>query len=70
MKVPNTEQRDALSKLQFSRDGKVLTNYLQLWLEESTARVIADDDPHRVRMWQGECRALRELIVLLTPVSS
>lgn len=70
MKAPNKDQREALGRLQFSRDGKVLVTFLEESVAEVTNRMISDEDLHRVRAWQGECRALRELINLLTPVSS
>lgn len=70
MKTPTTEQREALGRLQFSRDGKVLVDYLREADGEAKNAIVAVEDPHRVRLMQGESRVLRELLKLLVPVSS
>jgi hypothetical protein len=70
MKAPSPEQREAMARLQFTRDGKALYDFLVSALDEASQRIVGDDDPHRVRVFQGECRTLRDLIKLLSPVSS
>lgn len=69
IKAPSNEQREALARLQFSRDGKEMLTYLQEAFAEAQTRCMVDDDPHRVRAYQGVSRALRGLIDLLNPVS-
>lgn len=59
-----------MARLQFSRDGKALYDFLVSAADDVGQRIVGDDDPHRVRLFQGEGRALRDLIKLLSPVSS
>lgn len=70
MKTASVEQREAIARINFTKDGKMLYDYLTEALQEANRRIISDDDGHRVRLFQGECRALRDLITLLNPVSS
>lgn len=66
MKAPNAEQREALARLRFdTSNGKRLLEYLDEWLAESTTGMALDNDAYRVRLWQGEVRALRYLLELL-----
>jgi hypothetical protein len=69
MKAPNQEQREALERLNFSKDGKDLLRFLEEALAEANTRMTMDDDVDRVRIFQGEARTLRGLIALLKPVS-
>lgn len=69
MKTPTKEQREALERLKFSSDGKVLNRYLDEALAEANTRMTMDDDVNHVRIFQGEARTLRVLIALLNPVS-
>ena len=64
------EQKEAIGRLQYTRDGKMLVECLQTTIVDLSNRIAMDDDMHRVRMFQGNVRTLRELIGLLTPVSS
>lgn len=69
LKAPTTEQREIISRLMFNRDGAALLAYLRDALAENSTRLDVDDDAHRVRMYQGVSRALRDMIALLNPVS-
>ncbi len=70
MKAATQEQREALARLPFSRDGKLIMQYIEDAIVDVHARMDASDDLHRVRKFQGESHALHELKKLLTPVSS
>lgn len=69
MKAPTIEQREALARIKFSKDGKMIVEFFIEALQEANDRIVRDDDANRVRLFQGECRALRELISYLNPVS-
>jgi hypothetical protein len=70
VKNATAEQREAINRLTFIKDGKVLVAYIEDCLAETVVRMVKDDDASRVRLYQGECRALRVLSELLNPVSS
>ena len=59
-----------MARLSFSRDGKVMLDYLEAAIDEVRERMESNDDLHCVRLFQGESRTLRGLKKLLTPVSS
>lgn len=64
LKTPVQEQREAIERLAFSRDGKVFLEYLLSALDQSTTQMVQNDDVSNVRMYQGECRTLRYLLSL------
>lgn len=66
MKTPSQEQREAIERLNFTKDGKLLNRFLDDALAEANLR-LAMDETDRVRGIQGEARTLRELIKLLNP---
>lgn len=66
VKAPTPEQREAIERLAVNRDGKLLLQYLQQCQEQTVTQMVSDEDAHRVRAYQGELRALRYLLTLVT----
>lgn len=56
-------------RLSNSPDGRLLAAYVGEALAEASMRLIQDEDPARVRLYQGESRTLLAMKQYLNPVS-
>lgn len=62
MKPPTLAQQESIARLGGHRDGKVLLEYLQEWLAQSTTQVVQCEEIAKVHKYQGEVMVLRYLI--------
>ena len=66
---PNPDTREAIARIQFTRDGKALNEFLDESIGDGMLAMAKCDDAARTRLLQGEVRALLFLKDLMNPVS-